>query len=548
MKKNILSLAIIIAGIVLFTSCSDVLDLDPSDRFSPATVWSSTGTADSYVIGFYAIFRDYAEIYNSGSNTPWMSDAFSDILKSSSWDLYNHPYNKSLLQTSSFTSSNAGAFECWSEHYERIRRQNEFFRDVTTFGSQFDEQWITIRTAEVRFCRAYTYYLLCRVYGGVILRTEVDGTEENDRARSSEEECWDFIITELKAAAKDLPIDWDNSNHGRATKKAAYGLLSRVALFAENWGEAVQAAIDTKSTGGELEDVYANIFASSVKNKEILFAIDFNADYISHHYDAYVRPSGDTELGVQVYSAFVPTSELVDSYEMEDGSVFSWSVHGSDPYAGREPRFYASILYNEASWMNRKIETFVGGKDGFKAYENAGAAGTTVTGYYLRKYLIDGDLSWVNIGSSGQYWIQLRYAEVLLNKAEALAQQNWDANRVEALSALNEVRARVSLPARMTANKEEFMSYLRHERTVELAGEGLRYWDLRRWRLAVGVIDGQSVTGTKIIKQSDGTFTYEQVDADGGSKRIFYERFYKFAIPESERANNKLCTNNAGWN
>lgn len=135
----------------------------------------------------------------------------------------------------------------------------------------------------------------------------------------------------------------------------------------------------------------------------------------------------------------------------------------------------------------------------------------------------------------------------MLNKAEALAQSNWTQNRTTALAALNEVRARVNLPARSTPDKDTFMKYLRHERMIELAGEGFRYWDLRRWKLAVDVIDGQSVHGVKITKQVDGTFKYEQVDADGGHKRIFYNRYYKFAIPESERTLNPLCTNNDGW-
>lgn len=219
---------------------------------------------------------------------------------------------------------------------------------------------------------------------------------------------------------------------------------------------------------------------------------------IDHAYDAYVRPSGDTkELGKQVYSGFVPTSELVDSYEMAgDGGNFSWEKYGKDPYANREPRFYATILYNGADWMGRKIESFVGGKDGYKAYENAGAAGTTVTGYYLRKYLIDGDKTWVTSGS-GQDWIVLRYAEVLLNKAEALAMENWNKNSAEALQALNDVRARVGLPARATADKETFLEYVRHERKVELAGEGFRYWDLRRWRLAEKSSTGRTCTALR---------------------------------------------------
>ena len=144
------------------------------------------------------------------------------------------------------------------------------------------------------------------------------------------------------------------------------------------------------------------------------------------------------------------------------------------------------------------------------------------------------------------------YPQVLQNvrvadKAEALAMENWNKNSAEALQALNDVRARVGLPARATADKETFLEYVRHERKVELAGEGFRYWDLRRWRLAEKVIDGQNVHGVKISKQSDGSFTYEQVDADGGHKRIFYDRYYRFAIPLSERSNNSLCTNNDGW-
>ena len=550
MKKTIAIMTLCFGAAVLGSSCSDVLDLTPSDRFTPVTVWSSTETVDSYLIGLYSIFNANSEFYSEQNKvqSPRLSDAYSDILKSTSWSQYNHNYNSSLLQETAFNSNSAGAFECWSSHYERIRRQNEFLRDAPVYGSKFGADWLKIRIAEARFCRAYAYYLLCRVYGGVILRTEVDGPAQNDKARSSEEECWNFIITELQQLAPDLLKEWDGANLGRATQKAAYGLLSRVALYAQRWDVAAQAARDTEEAGGALDMTgYANVFTSGVNNKEILFAVNYNASIINHHLDAYLRPSGDTGLGKQTYSGFVPTAELADSYEMADGTPFSWATHGSDPYTGREPRFYATILYNGASWMGRKIESYVNGTDGFKAYENAGAAGTTVTGYYLRKYLKDGDRSWVT-NNSGQYWITLRYAEVLLNKAEALAMEDWNKNSVEALQALNEVRGRVGLSARATANKDTFLEYVRHERVVELAGEGFRYWDLRRWRLAEQVINGQAAHGVKITQQSDGSFNYETVEVDGGRKRIFYDRYYHFAIPLSERSNNPLCTNNEGWN
>ena len=553
MKKTILTMGL--AAALCGTSCSDVIDLNPGDRFSPATVWSSTTTVDSYVLGLYSIFSSSCEFYGTGS--PNLTDAYSDILKSGSWDQYNHSYNRSLFQESAFNSTSAGAFECWSTHYERIRRENEFLRDAPKYREKFGEKWMDTRIAEVRFCRAYAYYLLCRVYGGVILRTEVDGPEQNDKARSTEADCWDFIIEELKDLAPQLPQgnktengdNWDDANYGRATQQAAYGLLSRVALFAERWDVAAQAARDVEKCGGALDLTgYANVFNGDLKsNKEILFGVDFEQDVITHRYDAYVRPSGDAKaLGTSaLYSVFFPTSELADSYEMADGTPFSWETHGSDPYTGREPRFYATILYNGASWMGRTIESYVGGADGFKEYENSKSANTTVTGYYLRKYLKDGDKSWIT-AYSAQTCILIRYAEVLLNKAEALAELSWDQNSVEALQALNDVRGRVGLPSRQTASKEEFMEFVCHERMVELAGEGFRYWDLRRWRLAEEVINGKNVHGVKITKTDSG-FNYEHVDADNGNKRIFYDRYYHFAIPESERSKNPLCDNNQGW-
>lgn len=553
MKKTILTMGL--AAALCGTSCSDVIDLNPGDRFSPATVWSSTTTVDSYVLGLYSIFSSSCEFYGTGS--PKLSDAYSDILKCGDWDQYSTSFNKSLFQESAFNSTSAGAFECWSSHYERIRRENEFLRDAPQYREKFGEKWMDTRIAEVRFCRAYAYYLLCRVYGGVILRTEVDGPEQNDKARSTEADCWDFIIEELKDLAPQLPQgnkkedgdNWDDANYGRATQQAAYGLLSRVALFAERWDVAAQAARDVEKCGGALDLTgYANVFNGDLKsNKEILFGVDFEQDVITHRYDAYVRPSGDAKaLGTSaLYSIYFPTSELADSYEMADGTPFSWETHGSDPYTGREPRFYATILYNGASWMGRTIESYVGGADGFKEYENSKSANTTVTGYYLRKYLKDGDKSWIT-AYSAQTCILIRYAEVLLNKAEALAELSWDQNSVEALQALNDVRGRVGLPSRQTASKEEFMEFVRHERMVELAGEGFRYWDLRRWRLAEEVINGKNVHGVKITKTDSG-FNYEHVDADNGNKRIFYDRYYHFAIPESERSKNPLCDNNQGW-
>jgi hypothetical protein len=544
------------------TSC-DVMDFYPSDKFSPPTVWSTEQTTDIYATGFYAIFKDNAEPYNYNGE-PLQTDAYTDLIKSNSWDQYNHPYNKALLQSTEFNSSNAGVFECWSTHYDRIRRQNEFLRDAHPFADKFGVDWVNVRIAEVRFCRAYTYWLLCRVYGseeenlGVVIRTAVDGPEANDKSRATLEACWDLIISDLEAAAEDLPDDesyWGAAYAGRATKKSAYALLSRVALYAKRWDVAVKAADDAKTAGAALADNYADLFAlngaTAATNAEVCFGVDFVAEAIGTNWDYRVRPPGDNPDRAPL-AVFNPTSELADAYEMADGTPFDWNnpAHKANPYTGRDPRFYATILYNGVEWNGRTLWTYdLAPVDGFKTFTKSGAAGATVTGYYLKKYLRDGDMSYLDDDSSTSlFWNTIRYAEVLLNKAEALAEQD---DIPGALDALNEVRERVDLPDATASDYDEFMEILRHERIVELASEGFRYWDLRRWRLAEDVINGQSCHGVKITRSGSAspyTYTYNQVDIDAGDKRIFTDNYYAFSIPQQERDNNKLFgENNPGW-
>lgn len=554
--KKIYKLAPIAASILMMMSCDKVLNIDPTDRFSPAAVWANETSVDKYVYGFYGFLKESSEIYNS--NMANFTDAYSDIIKASSWDQYGHRYNKTLLESSFINSDDAGPFSCWTGDagcYNRIRRQNEFLRDAPNYVGKFGENFIKVRSAEVRFIRAFAYYRLIRVYGGVVIRTNVDGPDQNDKARVSEAESWAQVIEDLKFAGENLPASWDNN--GRITKAAAYGMLSRAALYAKEWNLVTEPADSCAKYGGKLSleanGGYAGVFASRT-NPENLLTIAFLPGYASqgasHRADVFFRPVGDGKYhnNSSVFGAFGPTSELVDSYEMADGTEFSWATHGTDPYAGREPRFYASILYNGADWEGRKIDTSVGGEDGISDFKTQGTAPSSVTGYYLKKWITEDDKTWAKNGSS-HFAIMLRFAEVLLNKAEAYAELG---DLTKALECLNEVRSRVGLPAKTTADKAEFMKYLRHERMVELAGEGFRLWDLRRWKLADGdngYIDGKQAHGVKITKdEGTGSLTYSQVEVDAGMKRIFYNRFYLFSLPVVERSNNKLLgENNPGW-
>ena len=526
------------------TSCHDLLEKDPTDSYSETVAWSSESSLDMYVTYLYKPLNGLSN-FSSLS----LTDGYTDLVKygngvPQTWSAHN----KILLQQNTITSDN-NPMSSWGL-YTDIFRENVFLRDAGIYGNKFSEDFLNIRIAEIRFIRAVNYARMIRIFGGVILRDETNGVDsegQKDKARATEAESWDFVLKDLEFAARHLPKEWDSKWDGRLTKGAAYAYMCRTALFAKRWDVAVTAAVEIKKLNKyDLMDNYEDVFKVA-GNKEIIFSIAYKIPDMPHYFDRYFAPDG--KQGIR---RAVPTSELVDSYDMADGTPFSWSGSmANDPYVGREPRFYASIIYNGATWKEKKIYTYVDAENGFAAYRDNMNPGEkqTVTGYFIRKYLQENNADFDDKGSD-QFWIEMRYAEVLLNLAEALAEQDYSKNQDDALEALNEVRERVNLPKRTTEeapDKDSFMKLLRKERICELAFEGFRYWDLRRWRLAGEVIDGKQAHGTKITKKDDNTYTYEQVSCDDNINRFFPERYYLLPIPVDELQNNPLCENNAPW-
>ena len=526
------------------TSCHDLLEKDPTDSYSETVAWSSESSLDMYVTYLYKPLNGLSN-FSSLS----LTDGYTDLVKygngvPQTWSAHN----KILLQQNTITSDN-NPMSSWGL-YTDIFRENVFLRDAGIYGSKFNEDFLNTRIAEIRFIRAVNYARMIRIFGGVILRDETNGVDsegEKAKARATEAESWDFVLKDLEFAAKHLPKEWDSKWDGRLTKGAAYAYMCRTALFAKRWDIAITAADEIKKLNKyDLMDEYKDVFKVA-GNKEIIFSIAYKIPDMPHYFDSYFAPDG--KQGIR---RAVPTSELVDSYDMADGTPFSWSGSmAKDPYVGREPRFYASIIYNGATWKEKTIYTYVDAENGFAAYRDNMNPGEkqTVTGYFIRKYLQENNTEFDDKGSD-QFWIEMRYAEVLLNLAEALAEQDYAKNQDDALEALNEVRRRVDLPERTTQeapDKDSFMKLLRKERICELAFEGFRYWDLRRWRLAGEVIDGKQAHGTKITKKDDNSYTYEQVSCDDNINRFFPERYYLLPIPVDELQNNPLCENNAPW-
>ena len=526
------------------TSCHDLLEKDPTDSYSETVAWSSESSLDMYVTYLYKPLNGLSN-FSSLS----LTDGYTDLVKygngvPQTWSAHN----KILLQQNTITSDN-NPMSSWGL-YTDIFRENVFLRDAGIYGSKFNEDFLNTRIAEIRFIRAVNYARMIRIFGGVILRDETNGVDsegEKAKARATEAESCDFDLKDLEFAAKHLPKEWDSKWDGRLTKGAAYAYMCRTALFAKRWDIAITAADEIKKLNKyDLMDEYKDVFKVA-GNKEIIFSIAYKIPDMPHYFDRYFAPDG--KQGIR---RAVPTSELVDSYDMADGTPFSWSGSmAKDPYVGREPRFYASIIYNGATWKEKTIYTYVDAENGFAAYRDNMNPGEkqTVTGYFIRKYLQENNTEFDDKGSD-QFWIEMRYAEVLLNLAEALAEQDYAKNQDDALEALNEVRRRVDLPERTTQeapDKDSFMKLLRKERICELAFEGFRYWDLRRWRLAGEVIDGKQAHGTKITKKDDNSYTYEQVSCDDNINRFFPERYYLLPIPVDELQNNPLCENNAPW-
>ena len=524
-----------------FTSCNDFLDPDPTDRLSEKLFWQNEESTDLYLNSFYPYLSSYGNFGTSQFNNGLLTEGMTDMLKYGSYSAGVGNANRIVFNPYFVTADQSQGLVIWTTSYERIRRVNEFLSSMSKY-STYNEDTNKRYEAQIRFIRAFLYYqLLLRTNTVIIFDKLPDG---NSKPLSPESDCWDFVEQDLDYAIQNLPVQWDATRSGRITKGAALAMKSRAMLLAKRWEKARAAAsevINLQDNGSlvyELNKDYKNAFKSYFDNgnKESILEFRYKLPAPYHSFDRDFAPGGDWANNG---GSACPTQEMVEEYELATGGKADWSKWHSKttetpPYSPLEPRFHASVLYNGASWKNRKIETFVDGKDGYIDYGfQANTNGKTTTGYYLRKYL-DESIADISTTYSAQPWIEIRLAEVYLNLAEACAMLGSTYDK-DANNAIRTIRERVKLPY-TDLTGEELMKAIRHERKVELAYEGFYYWDLRRWRMADSILDGVRFHGLKIT-QSGTTLTYEYIDCDKEDRK-FPERFYNFPIPTTEIANN----------
>ena len=524
-----------------FTSCNDFLDPDPTDRLSEKLFWQNEESTELYLNSFYPYLSSYGNFGTSQFNNGLLTEGMTDMLKYGSYSAGVGNANRIVFNPYFVTADQSQGLVIWTTSYERIRRVNEFLSSMSKY-STYNEDTNKRYEAQIRFIRAFLYYqLLLRTNTVIIFDKLPDG---NSKPLSPESDCWDFVEQDLDYAIQNLPVQWDATRSGRITKGAALAMKSRAMLVAKRWEKARAAAsevINLQDNGSlvyELNKDYKNAFKSYFDNgnKESILEFRYKLPAPYHSFDRDFAPGGDWANNG---GSACPTQEMVEEYELATGGKADWSKWHSKtaetpPYSLLEPRFHASVLYNGASWKNRKIETFVDGKDGYIDYGfQANTNGKTTTGYYLRKYL-DESIADISTTYSAQPWIEIRLAEVYLNLAEACAMLGSTYDK-DANNAIRTIRERVKLPY-TDLTGEELMKAIRHERKVELAYEGFYYWDLRRWRMADSILDGARFHGLKIT-QSGTTLTYEYIDCDKEDRK-FPERFYNFPIPTTEIANN----------
>ena len=452
MKTKVLSIILLGASLGL-GSCSDYLDMTPTDRASDKLVWSKLDYAEQAVNDFYR-YIDYLGAYRDGQCLAGMTEALTDQLKYGSYNYMAKcqipseiAYGGSVL-TVNYVSTYLGN---WGTMYEYVRRVNEGINKLKKYASfgQADEERLE---AEMRFFRGYLYTDLLKRYKEVIIYDENLDNIKKDMPVSSEADGWNFVYNDLKYAGEHLPVD--KTPNGRLTSGAAYAMLSRAMLYAERWDDARIAAEKVMGMGYELEakEDYSNAFKAGSKEAILQYCYD-KSSTVTHDFDGYMVPGGDKALdGNSMTGGFgTPTQEMVESYEYADGSGFpDWSAwHTAEgttttpPYAKLEPRFKATILYNGATWKGRPIESFVNGTDGWAAWKtDAKPEGRSTTGYYLRK-LVDEAHNFTSIQASTQPWTEIRYAEVLLNHAEACYHLNGYTDKAN--KDIKDIRNRVGL-------------------------------------------------------------------------------------------------------
>lgn len=522
--KNIFLLSLVVISI---GGCKkDLLITVPNDRISSEIFWETDNDA------IFAANAVYTKLENDWSFVHW--DAMSDI-----GHVVLQWREESFIESGVFDARYNIVLSKWWEGYSAVQCANRFLDNVDKVKT-INQPLIDRLKSEVKVLRAYYYIRLAALYGDVPLVTSETSIEESKKlTRTPVAQVWDFISKELTDAAVVLPNT--QTEKGRITKGAALAIKARAMLYAGRYLDAADAAKEVMDLNVySLYPSYENLFSYEAENnQEVIFDKQYIKDTQYNNIFALTTPNSLWPMSCK----FVPTKNAVDAYQMSNGKEITDLTSGfnpQDPYTNRDPRLKYSIIVLGDVLPDGKIYNSIPGSGTSDAIGYAEAS--TPTGFNVKKYLNKEDLAQPSNG--GINIILLRYAEVLLTYAEA----KIEANQIDPsiLNVINQVRQRPDVnmpPITGITTQAELRKIVRDERLVELAFEGLRYFDIRRWRIAEYVIPG-IVYG---MTYSDQNNVLKMISMPGFMKVFDKDRHYLWPIPLKEIELNPLLTQNPNW-
>lgn len=553
-KYTLVLAVVLLSG--LWGCKKDFLNTKIDTFATPASIATTSSTLFSFGNAFYTQLQ-YGFTSLDGNLFAAATDEAQQTAASSNALIYNqgglNPNN----------NPDAGLYKTF---YDGIRAAN-FFLSYSTNGRQFlslnrdtitdvvnynnDIQNLGWYRAEAHIARAYYYSELIKRWGGVpIVTSTLQNASTEYIAKSSYDDVVTYIVNEIDTYKAGLQVNWKTTASfatydGRFTLGSALAIKARVLLYAASplhntsndvtkWQKAATACNDLMNAAGlnlALDASYGSYFTGSnpLTSAETIFAVRRGANNNIETANYPISTPGGS-------SGETPSDNLVTDYE------YVGAVNATNPYANRDPRLAASIVYNGSTWNNRTIDESAGGTD------DMAKANTSKTGYYLKKFLTDG-LNLTQGGTAQNQWIVFRYGEILLDYAEAMneaygpdvAPAGYTLTARQALKKVRD-RASTSLPLVTATAVSDFRTALKHERRIELAFEDHRYWDLLRWKDAATVLN-QPIKGVTVTKSSTGVFSYQQVNVTTHTFNANANYYYPFPQAEVVNSNGTLAQN-----
>ncbi|HRP30257.1 MAG TPA: RagB/SusD family nutrient uptake outer membrane protein [Agriterribacter sp.] len=552
--KIVVATGIFLAGVFL-SSCSKVLDKAPLDSYTDESVWKDLKLAEAYANNIYNVLPTFTVDWGNSLNRSVVLSSACDEGFSKFTDGYicgaRTVLNKGLL-----SPDNAGSFDIWSKNYTQIQNANIFLSKID--GVPGDDAYRNRIKGEVTFLRAYAYFQLISDYGGVpLIKAPFDLNSDFNVARSSFEDCVKFISDELDAAAALLANT--NSQTGRASASLALAIKSRLLLYAASplWNPTNDQAKWTAASNAAKAVIDLPGYSLYTGRYADLFTTK-NSELIGVHLSGY-QGEWDAFTGLEMmcfpngyhgWAAFAPTQGLVDAFGTADGKYITDPTSGynpQNPYANRDPRFYADIIFdgrpsgNPAYFPDRtttEAQFYEGGYDSEQGYDTWN---NSLTRYAFRKYM-DTTFNFNATTQTNKFWILARLGEIYLNYAEA---EFYLGHEATTRTYLDKIRERAGITTPLTESGGALEARLRNERQVELAFEGHRYYDVRRWKIAE-LTENQPVRQVIITRNANTgvkTYTYQDIEPRSFDKT----KHYLMPIPRTE-INRTGLQQNPGYN